>query len=708
MSESIFLVVGKSYAFEKLIKQFTELKFERTPLVVAPGDFAVRGGLIDVYPTHHTHPLRIEFFGEEISSLRSFDPHTQRSLSQLKETEIKEVMRDEHRMIHSSYADLSSEVILSDLEKGDYVVHLHHGVALFHGLKRKTFKSRNGQFDLEGEFLELEFANNDRIFTPLEQVKWIQKYSSGDLQPQLSNLADGKWTKEKQKAKKAAEDIAADLLEVYKQRAIQDGHAFSEDSVYQIDLEKNFPYQETVDQKKAIEQVKIDMESPRPMDRLICGDVGYGKTEIALRAAFKAAVDGKQVAIIAPTTILVQQHLNTFKKRFEPFTHQVAMLSRFVPAKEQKKIVENIQSGKVDVVIGTHRLLQKDIAFKDLGLIIIDEEHRFGVKDKEKFKKLRATVDVLALSATPIPRSLYLALSGSRDISILSTPPKDRFPIETFLGEHDDISVAAAIRTELARGGQVFYLSNHVRGMTELKSDLEKLVPEAKFIVGHGQMKGHELEQVMLDFLEKKADVLICSTIIESGLDIANANTMIVDDADMFGLAQLHQLRGRIGRSNRHAFCYLFYDGKKYLSPTAHERLQTIKEYAALGSGYQIAMKDLEIRGAGNILGTQQSGMIAAVGFDLFSQMLEEAVRESKGEKVQKDKAYVFSNNRSAFIPNQYVDDDRQRMALYKRLMAAKDLGHLEQLRIEMIDRFGPPPVEVDNLLFEIIEQLKG
>jgi len=702
--QKIILKSESETGFDDLTGQLTSLGYERTQIVVSPGDFSVKGGLIDVYPLNQTHPLRIEFLGEKIDSIRSFDIHNQRSISKITETTIETFIKENQQLIHSSNEDLSNQTIISDIEVGAYVVHQHHGIARFGGLKRQSFETTFGT--LEGEFLDLEFANNDRIFTPLEQIKWVHKYSSSKLNPTLSSLNDQKWKKAKAKAKKSTDQIANDLFQMYKIRMLQEGHSFSEDSLWQIELEKDFPYQETKDQAAAIVNVKKDMESKRPMDRLICGDVGYGKTEIALRAAFKAAIDNKQVAIVAPTTILAQQHYGTFVKRFEPFKHKVALLSRFVTKKDQKKIIEDLKSGTIDVVIGTHRLFQKDINFADLGLVIIDEEHRFGVKHKEHFKKLRTQVDVLSLSATPIPRSLHLSLTGSKDISILQTPPKNRYPIETFIGTHDQNLITKVIRQELKRGGQTFYLSNRVKEINQTHAELSRLVPEAKFAIGHGQMPGHQLEAVMINFLERKSDVLVCSTIIESGIDIPNANTLIIEDADNFGLSQLHQIRGRIGRTNRHAYCYLFYDPKKLLNTQANERLHTIKEYAALGSGFKIAMRDLEIRGAGNILGTQQSGNIIAIGFQLFTKLLEESVQEAKGEKISKDKNFNFSKKKSAFIPGTYVPDDRQRIALYKRIMDVKSASELEKLKEEMADRFGPIPEEVDNLLMEMVTQL--
>jgi transcription-repair coupling factor (superfamily II helicase) len=698
----ITLKKGSVFEFQKLIEDLAGLNYERSPIVVTHGHFTVRGSLIDIFPANQSHPLRIEFEDDKIISIRSFEVNTQTSISQVNETSIQNNDPNNRFMIRSGSDSTgkASHTIISQIKRGDFIVHQNYGIAVFHGLQRQKFGK------IEGEYVELEYAGGDRIFTPLEQIKWLHPYGESELNPTLSKLGDGGFDKEKAAAQKAAEDIAGELLEVHKMRNASQGHAFEPDSVWQIDLEKSFPYQETPDQLTAIAAVKADMEKAKPMDRLICGDVGYGKTEIALRAAFKAAEGDKQIAIICPTTLLAEQHYNTFKKRFEPFGHKIEMLSRFRNFKERKTIKADLADGHIDVIIGTHALLQNNIHFKDLGLVIIDEEHRFGVKHKEKLKQLRALVDILTLSATPIPRTLYLSLSGIKDISILQTPPKDRFPIETVVGAYSEELVVSAIVTELNRGGQVFYLFNKVREIEGTAHLLRKLLPKARILVGHGQMNAHQLEKVMLDFLNHEADVLVCSTIIESGLDIPNANTLIVEDADHFGLSQLHQLRGRVGRSNRHAFCYLLYRPEKDLSNDAKKRLEAIQEFGALGSGYQIAVRDLEIRGAGNILGSAQSGHIANIGFELFMKLLDISIKKSRGEVVTADRQFVFAKDKSTFIPSEYVPDERQRLALYRRLLEVESIAELEELNTEMQDRFGAPPPPVHNLLVEIASQL--
>lgn len=597
-------------------------------------------------------------------------------------------------------------ILLNQLDEGDYVVHVDHGIGKFAGLVKL---SNDGS---ENEYLVLEYASGDKLYVPVDQIDRVGRYIGGNDQiPALSRLNTQEWAQTKIRIKKSVQDIAEELLKVQAARETADGFSFSGDTIWQQEMESSFPYIETLDQLEAIKDVKRDMEQPRPMDRLICGDVGYGKTEIALRAAFKAVMDNKQVAILVPTTVLAQQHFITFKERLQAFPVNLAVLSRFYSDKEQKDVIDGLAKGSVDICIGTHRLLQKDITFKDLGLLIIDEEQRFGVVHKEYLKKLRKEVDVLTLSATPIPRTLNMALSSIKDLSTLETPPEERLPIKTFVGPFDKSQIREAILREIRRGGQVFYVHNRVHNIHSAEKDLGELVPEARISVAHGQMDEAELEKVMSGFVCHESDILLTTTIIESGIDIARANTLIIDDSDRLGLTQLYQLRGRIGRGSNNAFAYLFFNKFKQLTEQARKRLKTIEDATELGSGFAIAMKDLEIRGAGNILGSEQSGYIAAVGFDLYCRLLADAVRELRFKlngKQENIHAKLFSKDVTvslglkAFIPEYYVPDEKTRIDFYRRLTSAEG-KELNNIREEFIDRFGEIPLELKNL-FYIIE----
>ncbi|CAG1770983.1 hypothetical protein BAC2_01409, partial [uncultured bacterium] len=584
---------------------------------------------------------------------------------------------------------------------GDYVVHIDHGIGAFRGLTRIAM---NGP---EREFLLIEYANGDQLFVPVHQIDRLSRYTApGGHTPVLHRLGTAEWSQVKERTRKAIADIAGELLELYAAREVVSGHAFPPDDSWQHELEASFPYVETEDQLSAIDAIKSDMERARPMDRLVVGDVGYGKTEVALRAAFKAATSGKQVAVLVPTTVLAQQHFNTFSERLGAFPIQVEMLSRFRSDKEQNDIVEKIAAGSVDIVIGTHRLLSNDVAFKDLGLLIIDEEQRFGVVHKERLKQLRQEVDVLTLTATPIPRTLYLSLSGARDMSTIETPPEDRLPIRTYVAEYDERLVRDAILRELDRGGQVFFIHNRVRGINIVADQLRKLVPEATVAVGHGQMHEDALEAVMTEFAAGHYDVLVCTTIIESGIDIPNANTLVINHADKFGLAQLYQLRGRVGRSAARAYAYFLHEKNHPLSEEARSRLQSIAEASELGAGFQIAMRDMEIRGAGEILGARQSGHIAAVGFDLYCRLLSSAIDNAKS-KAQSDKpaadlgfAPTIDLPLQAHIPEEYVPESGLRLKLYRRLADIRTNAQVDDIARELTDRFGAPPEQVENLLY--------
>jgi len=591
---------------------------------------------------------------------------------------------------------------LSDLKPGDHVVHEEHGIGRFERFVTKEIAG------VVREYLELAFAGTDVVALPTERVDRVTRYVGG-TPPALSALGGREWAATKRKAKKAVEEIARELLVLYAARETIRAHAFGRDTPWQIEMENAFQFTETPDQLQAIEDTKQDMERGRPMDRLIVGDVGYGKTEVALRAAFKAVQDGKQVAVLVPTTVLAQQHYETFVERLETFPVRVAMLSRFKTPPEQKEVVQQITSGEADVVIGTHRLLQKDVQFRDLGLLVIDEEHRFGVKHKERLKQLRTEVHVLSMTATPIPRTMHMALSGVRDISVIETPPESRQPIETHVVERTDDVLREAIMRELDRGGQVYYVHNRVQGIEHETQRLRALVPKARFVVAHGQMDERRLERVMVEFADAEHDVLVCTTIIESGLDIPNVNTIVIDRAGHLGLAQLYQLRGRVGRSAAKAYAYLLHSKDERLTEDARKRLQAVFEASELGAGFKIAMHDLEIRGAGNILGAEQHGHVAAVGFELYTQMLEEAVNEQRGAPRQADlPEIVVDLALSTAIPDDYVPSRQRKLELYRRIAELRSLEQLGALRDELRDRYGPPPDPVRNLLYGVEVKLRA
>ena len=583
---------------------------------------------------------------------------------------------------------------INDIKEGEYVVHVIHGIGIYRGLSQQEI---DGQLK---DYLTIEYAAKDKLHIPAEQINMLSRYrGSGNIKPKLSRMGGKDWENTKSRVKKEVEVIAYDLLRLYAKRKMQKGIQFLPDTTWQIEMEEAFEFVETPDQMRAINDVKSDMESEQPMDRLICGDVGFGKTEVALRAIFKAVTSGKQVAVIVPTTILALQHFQTITDRFKPFGVQVELMSRFRTAKEQKETIKNLVTGKCDVVVGTHRLLQDGIIFKDLGLLVIDEEHRFGVRHKEKLKQLRENIDIITMSATPIPRTLYMSLSGIKDMSVINTPPKNRLPIKTYVGEWNENMIKNAITHEIDRDGQVFYLYNRVETIEEFKFYLQKLLPNARIAVGHGQMDEKQLEQVIVDFLNHEYDILLATTIIENGIDIPNANTMIIHDADKFGLAQLYQLRGRVGRSQRQAYCYCFYKKSKEISTDAMQRLRAIKEFTTLGSGYQIALRDVEIRGVGNILGTKQHGHMVNVGFDTYCELLEETVQELQGNYIDKNEPAIVDINTTAYIPDEWVGSSEQKIIEYKRLADVKSQAELDYITDEWKDRFAKPPECVENLI---------
>jgi transcription-repair coupling factor (superfamily II helicase) len=853
------LAVGEEVGRETLIEQLDAAGYERVETVVEVGQWAMRGGIVDCFSPSREGPVRIEFFGDEIESIRAFDPTTQRSVASLESYEILPLVNDlESECSLLDYLPPSSLVVLedpslldappddapaalplaelladrprielgllsteqspefqrftlqtrsvggfrgqfrqleaelgqwmaegfrvrlvcqddlqaqrlrrileehlitaepgqrllgpercliligecstgfqipelglvvlteeelfgakrrtlrrplfqrgaaisafTDLAIGDLVVHEEHGIGRYLGLSTLSVDGKGA------DYLLLEYAERNRLYLPVSRLGAVSKYLSSDGEPaRLDRLGGTAWQRVKESVRASLRKMTEELLQLYATRSVIDGDACSPDAPWQREFEAAFRFEETPDQFRAIEDIKADMERPRPMDRLVAGDVGYGKTEVALRGAFKAVMDGKQVALLVPTTILAQQHWGTFKERFEPFPFRVEMLSRFRTPKEQKAVLAGLRQGSVDVVIGTHRLLSGDVVFKDLGLVIIDEEHRFGVAHKEKLKQLRKSVDVLTLTATPIPRTLYMSLAGVRDLSTIETPPPDRLPVETVVCRFSPTMIKEAIEQELQRGGQVFFVHNRVQSLASMAAFLKKLVPGARVVMAHGQMRERELEQVMLRFVSGEADVLVSTAIIESGLDIPASNTMIINRADRFGLAQLHQLRGRVGRERLQAYAYLLVPADGRIDELAQKRLRVIEELTDLGSGYKLALRDLEIRGAGNLLGAEQHGHIAAVGIDLYTKLLEESVRELKGEVVEPTLDPTVTVPVEAYIPESYVPEVTQRLSLYKRLAAVEKPGELEVIREELEDRFGTLPVSVSQLL-EVVE----
>jgi transcription-repair coupling factor (superfamily II helicase) len=586
----------------------------------------------------------------------------------------------------------AADGFFDDLEAGSFVVHRQHGVARFEGVTTRTMGGTTR------DYLILQYRGSDRLYLPVEQIEAITPYSGGES-PTLSRMGGADWQRTRAKARAAAGEVAAELVQLYRRRLAVEGHAFGPDTPWQTEMESSFPYVETEDQLKAIADVKADMEEPRPMDRLICGDVGFGKTEVAVRAVFKAVQDGTQAAILVPTTLLASQHAQTFAERYAPYPVRVELLSRFLSSAQQREVVRGLADGSVDVVIGTHRLLAQDVQFKRLGVLVVDEEQRFGVTHKEAVKRITEGVDVLTLTASPIPRTLEMALTGIRDLSLVNTPPADRRPILTYVGEQETAAVSEALRRELLREGQVFYVHNRVSDIDRVAREVRNLVPEARVAVAHGQLDEGSLETVVLDFWEHRYDVLVCTTIIESGIDMPSVNTLIVDRADLLGLGQLHQIRGRVGRGGQRAYAYLFHPADRVLSEQAYERLKTIGEHTELGSGFKIAMRDLEIRGAGNLLGSDQSGHIAAVGYDLYVQLVAEAVAEARGEARPAPPSVSIDVPGDAHLPKDYVEAEDARLEAYRRLAAAVSLDDVEDIGAEWVDRYGPLPAPAEGLL---------
>jgi len=870
LAGSISLKKAMQISLDQLLHLLVGGGYKRTDTVTRPGEVAVRGGILDIYPTGEKHPLRIEFFGDEIDSIRSFDTNKQRTIARreevlilpadeirpeqcsasifdyladqtlvfldepqsffdlfersaqrlakyiqeerkenpeqaeiplLSQEELKDYLSaypliysqyfpgNTEQRIFSFYEHISQQemetffrhydsligrlkewlqqgykvlityknpdfaksmrealsqagligvefqpsslekgffshtfkialiteydirgkkkvnrfqrkaspmerILLEDLKPGDYVVHENYGIGIFHGITQVTTEG------ITREYILLQYAGTDKLYLPLDKLDLLYKYvGTGDKEPRLNRLGGTEWEKTKARVAKSIRDMTEDLLKLYAARESIKGYAFSKDTPWQRQFEDEFPYEETPGQIKAINDVKRDMERPKPMDRLICGDVGYGKTEVAMRAAFKALMDGKQVAFLVPTTLLAEQHYETMKQRFAGYPVNIEVLSRFKTAAQQKKILKDLASGAVDLVVATHRLLSRDVKFYDLGLLIIDEEHRFGVAQKEKIKTMKTSVDVLSLSATPIPRSLHMALTGIRDLSVIDTPPPQRYPVNTYVLEYNEEIIKQAIVFELKRGGQVFFVHNRVKDIYTVKKKLEEMLPGLRVVVGHGQMAENELAQAVMDFLHGQYDLFLCTTIIESGLDMPNVNTLIVDMADKMGLAQLYQLRGRVGRSDRMAYAYITYRPDRALNEDAQKRLNAIREFNELGAGMKIALRDLEIRGAGNILGAEQHGHIHAVGFDLYCRMLEEEAAKIKGLDLTPPPNPQLDFDVDYYIPDSYIPDAGTRMRIYKHLLIADDFEEIADLKQELRDRFGELPEPVENFI---------
>ena len=596
---------------------------------------------------------------------------------------------------HSDAFKRGEKVVFADLHAGDYVVHKTQGIGIYIGVN--TITTADG---ITKDYIKVKYKNDDCLYVPTDMLDNIRKYiGGGEGEPKLNRLGSKEWENTKARVKTNLREVARDLIELYAKRQKAKGFMFSKDTPWQKEFEDSFPYQETEDQLRCISEVKKDMESDKPMDRLLCGDVGYGKTEVAIRAAFKAVMDQKQVAYLVPTTILANQQYEEFKSRMENFAIKVELLNRFRTKKEQENIIKKLKLGEIDIVVGTHRILSKDVEFKDLGLLIIDEEHRFGVKDKEKIKKLKENIDVLTMTATPIPRTLHMSIVGIRDMSVIYEPPQNRKPVQTYVLEYDSEVIKEAITKEIERNGQVFYLFNNVGGIIRKADEISKLVPEAKVDFAHGKMTGNEIESIMQDFIDHKIDVLVCTTILESGIDIPNANTIIVENADRLGLAQLYQIRGRVGRSDKQGYAYITYRREKLLSEVADKRLKAIKEFTEFGSGFKIAMRDLEIRGAGSLLGEIQSGHMEQVGYDTYCKLLDEVVKEMQGTKVKEEKEIQIDINLSSYIPDYYIEDSAQKIEIYQDIALCRNDKDIEDIIDEIIDRYGSMPKEVENLI---------
>jgi len=694
-----------------LILALIESGYTRSEIVSVQGDFAVRGSVIDIFGAGHHYPIRIEYDGHGIDRIATFDVTTQRTLGVIPRAVIDDISKSKTPVTFHAMAEQAS-ALMSDWHIGDYLVHETFGIGQYKGLVHvdlsrhaqpqtpvshprngiKLFDTAQGPAEalsekttIGAEYIWIQYKGEDKLYIPLHQLQLITKYGASDSKPYVNGLYDGSWNRTKSKAKKSIDTLVGELLELYKNRQTQPGIAYPDDTLWQLDFENAFPHPPTPGQLAAAQEIKADMQNPYPMNRLLCGDVGYGKSEVLLRAVFKAAEAGKQVAILVPTTLLARQHFHLIHERFAPFPFRIAMLSRFVPIAEQKQTVAGLKKQKIDIVIGTHRIVQKDVVFADLGLIVVDEEQRFGVKDKEHLTSQWPTADVLTVSATPIPRTLYMAITGARAMSSISDPPVNRKPILTAITPRKDSTIKWGIAQELNRNGQVFYVYNRIKGLSTRMNAIQKWFPKARVAMVHGQMPAKQLDTVMTAFAAHEIDILVCTSIVENGLDIPKANTIIIDDAPKMGLAQIYQLRGRVGRSATQGYAYLLYDDKT-ITDEGNQRLDALKHFVALGSGYHLAMRDLEMRGAGTMLGYQQHGTMTAIGFELYCTMVQETLNPST--KKEQD----WPTDIPLYIPEFYIPEERVRMGIYHRLIRAEFPYQISELLEECRDRFGSPP----------------
>ena len=697
--KAISVAMNSSIDRDSLIESLISLGYERSSMVIEQGAYAIKGSIVDVFPSNQNQPLRFDFFSGNLDRLTSFRLDTQRSITELQETSIAPYDSLAMKRLDFDNRLLSSEV-MANIQDNDYVVHERYGIGIYKGFTRLNVG------DQEGEYVLIHFKGKDKLYMPLDQIPLIHRYSGSEANPRLNGLYDGGWERTRRHAHRELKKIAEDIYAMFKTRQKVTGFSFLPDTEDQLTFEMTFPFEETPDQARAIADVKKDMESDTPMDRLVCGDVGFGKTEVILRAAVKAALNLKQVMVLVPTTILCEQHYKTFTERLKAMDLTVGIVSRLKSTTHNKKTINAFNHHKLDILIGTHRLLSDDVSPHDLGIIIVDEEQRFGVKHKEKIKAMSNNIDILTTSATPIPRTLYMSLTGAKAISTLATPPKGRVPIHTIIAEYSLDVIKDAIQKELNRGGQVYFLHNHIDELPIIESTLKDLFPDLRIGIAHGQMKASQLEDVMMRFYNQAFDLLLCTTIIENGLDIQNANTIIINRADRLGLSQIHQIRGRVGRCSIQAYAYIFFPNIKDLTEESTGRLQALKEAVGLGVGYQLAMKDLEIRGAGTLLGEKQSGHLTSIGFDLYCKLLEENIKKVRGERLDDSVFISLKDHPNVFIPASYIPDAKERLAMYQRLLKSKNRMNLKKLQLECVDRYGKLPKRMVDFIQSIDVQL--
>jgi transcription-repair coupling factor (superfamily II helicase) len=696
---SLLLSLGLSIDREAVLSTLVKYDYQRVDMVIEQGGYSVKGAIIDVFPANHNQPLRLDFFSGQLDRMNSFRVDTQRSIRDIESTRIEPFDSSRIKTLDFETRVLNSDV-MSNISSNDYVVHERYGVGIFKGFTRLNVGSN------EGEYIQIQFKGTDKLYMPLDQIPLLHRYSGAGVTPKLNGLTDGKWETTRRNAHRALADLARSIYDMFKTRQRVKGFSFEPDGDTQLAIEQSFAFKETPDQQKAIRDVKRDMESSYPMDRLVCGDVGYGKTEVMIRAAAKAALNLKQVMVLVPTTILCEQHIKTFQQRLAMADINIEGVSRLKSALHNKLVLKKLKKHEIDIVIGTHRLLSKDVVFKDLGLVIVDEEQRFGVKHKEKIKAMATHIDILTTSATPIPRTLYMSLTGAKSMSVLATPPSGRMPIHTVIGEYSTQIIQSAIIKEMSRGGQIYMLHNHIDELGLMASEIQRLVPTVRIRMAHGRMNSRELDDVMVAFYRHEFDLLLCTTIIENGLDIQNANTIIINRADRLGVSQIHQIRGRVGRCAIQAYAYVLFPLVNQLTDESKRRLQALKEAVGLGVGFQLAMKDLEIRGAGTLLGEKQSGHLTSIGFDLYCKLLEKNLKRVRGEKNYEPILLSLKGSPNVFIPSSYIDDDNQRLAMYQRILTVKNRMGLKRLKLECEDRFGPCPKRVLDFIHVIDQQL--